>query len=706
MKKYDFRGVGTRYNVKCTDGVTIASGSFDAQNDTIVPLCWQHFHSEPKNVLGNARLICHHDKVDVECLFNDTDSAKDAKELVKHHDVKGLSIYATHVKREGNLVTSGVIQEVSLVLKPANPGAFITDVLVHSDNKEFTEEDYALLNSNPNDPKFKDDDITIDETRIIIHSDPEDGLELYQSDNESDEADSESNNSTEKEETADEVLKTLTEKQRAIVDFYVEASYNLGYSEAKKEAEETAKKNKGKEEVAHSDKEDNSMNFFDKYKSNQTIQQSNTKVAVISHADLDEAVLSARDGSAASLKGTLKAFITKTLNATIENYKEQDTLAHADGGNQEAQAYVANNKDNYAMALKTLDAIKHADNNASATGNDTTLSYGIQDIAKLMPESTPVGTFTLDNDTSWVGKVLNGVTKNPAATFHSRIIDLTGEKARALGYAKNGAKKIEQLLKASKRGVEPFTVYVKQKVNRNDMIDLDSWDAVLFLQNEMSAKLAEEVARAILIGDGREEGSEDKIDESKIIPVYKDGLDIEDQGSLYVTRVAVDAVANDDANNTKYASKLIDAIIANRKELKTTKKPSLFGSYEVLNGLDLLKDLNGHFIFDAESLKAKLKVEDIVPVDAMSGLSRVDDNGNTYDLPLIEMNMSDYYIGRNKKGTEALFTDFDIDYNQYKYLIETRLSGMIPAPKKAIIFERKTAATTPTEPSNDTEAQG
>lgn len=311
--------------------------------------------------------------------------------------------------------------------------------------------------------------------------------------------------------------------------------------------------------------------------------------------------------------------------------------------------------------------------------------YGIKDIEYLFPEAKSLNTPPdfIKRETGWVQKVMSGIHHTPFSRIKSMFADITEDEARAKGYIKGKLKK-EEVFSLLKRTTTPTTIYKKQKLDRDDVIDITDFDVVAWLKSEMRMMLDEEIARAILVGDGRLASSDDKINESNIRPIWKD----EDLYNIKST-IEVDAAATADQK----AKAFIRACIKSRKNYKGSGTPTLYTTEDVLTDCLLLEDTTGRIIYDTEEkLRTALRVSSIVTVPVMEGLKRDDGEGNSLDLLGIIVNLSDYNVGADKGGAINMFDDFDIDYNQQKYLIETRCSGALIKPFSAITLEMKTKA--------------
>ena len=303
-------------------------------------------------------------------------------------------------------------------------------------------------------------------------------------------------------------------------------------------------------------------------------------------------------------------------------------------------------------------------------------TYGIEDIESLFPEEHALNhePHIIDNDQSWVAKFLNNTKKSPFSRLKAVHADTRDDKARALGYVKGNLKK-EEVFSLLNRVTSPQTVYKKQKLDRDDILDITDFDVVAFMKKEMRMKLEEELARAMLIGDGRDPitAGNDKIKENHIRPVFNDS-------DLYTIKAQLPAVAH----KLGEAHDVVRTVIKAMAEYEGKGQPMMFVHPDLLADMLLIEDENGRFIYENESVLARtLRVKEIVPVPLMKGLER---DGNI--VKAIIVNPNDYTVGADKGGQVAMFEDFDIDYNQQKYLIETRCSGSLMQPKTAICVEK------------------
>ena len=312
-----------------------------------------------------------------------------------------------------------------------------------------------------------------------------------------------------------------------------------------------------------------------------------------------------------------------------------------------------------------LDELKHAD-------------YGIENIGYLFPDAKSITDepITLDRDQSWVSVVINGTKHSPFARIKSVFADIRDDKARAKGYAKKAQKKTEEVIKLLTRTTSPTTIYKKQKLDRDDIVDITDFNVVSWLKNEMKGKLNEEIARAILIGDGRMITDPDHVDDEAIRPILK-------ENDLYAIHKSLESNTTDET--------LVDDIVLASAELEGSGAPTLFISKKRLVKMLLLKDKNGRRLYETEaSLAGALGVSKIVTVPQFEGLEH-EVKGVNHELLAIVVDMRDYTIGSNAGAELGMAESFDIDFNQYKYLMETRLSGSLTAPYSALTISRKKA---------------
>ena len=303
-------------------------------------------------------------------------------------------------------------------------------------------------------------------------------------------------------------------------------------------------------------------------------------------------------------------------------------------------------------------------------------TYGIQQIEQLFPQPKNLNNPPqfLNNEIGWVSTVLNGVHKSPFARIKSQFADITEDAIRAKGYLKTHKKK-EHVFEMLKRTTGPTTIYTKQKIDRDDVIDITDFNVVSWIKEEMKLKLNEEIARAILIGDGRLASDNDRIDPECIRPIYNDD-------DLYTVKAAITGTEN-------VYKEFIRTCIRNRKKYKGSGSPILFTTEDLISEILLLEDNNGRRIYTSvQEIATLLRVSSIVAVPHMEGLVRTASDGKKYDVYGLMVNLRDYSVGTNNGGQVSMFDDFDIDYNQQKYLMETRFSGALTVPYSAMVIEK------------------
>ena len=560
----DFDGWATVANVKCSDGRVIARQAFEQNDGAVVPLVWQHGHDNVTNILGHAQLEKKPEGVYAYGFFNGSDQALHARELIEHGDVTSLSIFANHLKQDGNIVRHGNIVEVSLVLKGANPKATIENVsMAHSDGEGYS----AII-------KMGDGD--------AVHEDFEGSEESDDSEDESPDGDK----------TIGQVLSSLTEEQMEAVNYLIAAAIDA----ESEDSEETDEENNEGDDMKH--------NVFEG-----------------------------------------------------DNKEPQNTLSHADF----AELVETAKRNNTTL----LEELRHAD-------------YGIENIGYLFPDAKSISDepMFLDRDQSWVSVVMNGTKHSPFSRIKSIFADIRDDKSRAKGYAKKAQKKTDEVIKLLTRTTSPTTIYKKQRLDRDDIVDITDFNVVAWLKSEMKGKLSEEIARAILIGDGRQMTDPDRVDDEAIRPIIK-------ENDLYAIHKSLESTTTDET--------LVDDIVMASADLEGSGSPTLFISKKRLVRMLLLKDKNGRRLYETEAaLAGALGVTKIVTVPQFDGLEH-ELKGAAHELLGIVVDLRDYTIGSNAGAELGMAETFDLDFNQYKYLAETRLSGSLTAPYSALTISRKKA---------------
>lgn len=586
---YDCSGWATKANVRCYDGLVIAQDAFKECSGKVVPMVYNHDHSNVDNVIGHCLLENRPGGVYCYAKFNDTDTGKTARQCVESGDLSAFSIFANGLKKVGSTVKHGFIREVSLVLAGCNPGALIDEVVKHSADEDYEGGEAFIYNedglslTHGMDPEGNPlEDLT--------HS-ADSGDAVTDDKATQEEAKMADEKNMNKEETVEDVFNTLTEKQKNVVYAIIGSAMASEEDDDDGEEDDTVK-----------------QNVFDK----------DTNATVLKHSieEINNVVKTAKS------HGTMKA-------AFEDAGMDSDELAHS-----------------------------------------------IDNIDWLFPEDHLLDTTPriIDKPDDWVSVVMGAVHHIPFSRFKSMFADLTEEDARAKGYFKGNFKK-EEVFGLLRRSTSPTTVYKKQKLDRDDVIDITSFDVVAWLKQEMRLKLNRELALAYLLGDGRLAASEDKIDENCIRPVFNDS-------DLFTIKVQCKTTGLTTVED-KYKA-LIKQILRSRKEYRGSGTPTLFTTEDALTEMLLLEDGIGHPLYaDEAALARKLRVKNIVTIPEMEG--RKGAKGG--DLVCLIVNLADYTVGADKGGAVSMFDDFDIDFNAQKYLIETRCSGALTTPFSAMAVE-------------------
>lgn len=572
----DFSGWATKNDLRCSDGRTILRDAFKENDQKRVPLVWNHQHNDPNNILGHAILENRNDGVYAYCFFNETENAKAVKEMVRHGDLKSLSIFANQLKQDGSKVVHGMIREVSLVVAGANPGAFIDSIMEHSDG---TDEAAVIY--------YGEAKASIDELEHA-YSESEAVEEIVEEKiehAEKEENKGEPEMEEPKKKTIKDVLDTFNEEQKTALHAII--------GNLLEEEDDDETNNEGEPDMKH--------NVFD--------SDSKRAENVLSHAEMEEIINDAQ-------RGTLK---------------------------------------------------------------EAVLAHGIDQIDILFPDAQNVTKTPqwIKREDGWVSKVMNGTHHSPFSRIKSLFADITADEARARGYIK-GNRKEEEVFTLLKRITEPQTIYKKQAFDRDDVIDITDFDVVSWTKSEMRAMLDEEIARAILVGDGRSTASNDKIKTDRVRPIWTDD-------DLYTIKKTVSVTAG--SSDEVKAKAFIKACKKARKDYKGSGNPALFTTEDVLTDCLLIEDSTGRIIYDTEEkLRTALRVKEIITVPVMENLTRVVGLDTRFLMGII-VNLEDYNVGADKGGAVNMFDDFDIDYNKQKYLIETRCSGALIKPFSAIAVE-------------------
>ena len=616
--KYDFSGWATRNDLVCADGRTIRHNAFEDCDGKTVPLVWNHQHDEPSNILGHALLENRKDGVYAYCTFNETESGKAAKELVKHGDIASLSIYANGLKQTPSKdVMHGVIREVSLVVAGANPGAFIDFVdMAHGEGGE----QEMILSAYEPISLYRPD-----EKPPLVHkagdkTDPEDEKK------EDKPKDDGKEENAKDEKTVQDVVDSMTEEQKTVMYALIGAAMEeLDSSEGSEDDEDDPDK-----------KSDNTKGGNKTMKHNVFEQREESQDTVLSHSDRKAIIDLAKSNSVGSLRTALNI------------YAEQNELKH-----------------------------------------------GIDNIESLFPDFKdlrPGAPERVTRDQGWVTVVMQKVHKSPISRIRTRQTDARNDNIRGHGYQKGKRKQPAGNMNVITRTTDPQTVYRTDALYRDDIVDITDFDVVEYQYATMRENLNEEVATAIMIGDGREPDDEMKISEDHIRSIWNDN-------DLYTIHYDVDIEAarseiqgsRTDMNfgeNYIYSEAIITAALYAREKYKGTGTPDFFCTPHLVNVMLLARDMNGRRIYTSRAdLAAALNVGELHTAEQFEGRARMDSEGKRHKLLGLFVNLADYTVGSTKGGEITRFDQFDIDFNQQKYLIETRMSGALTRVYSAIALE-------------------
>lgn len=645
---YDFSGWATKNDLRCSDGRTIKQNAFKDNDGTTVPLVWNHIHDDPGNVLGHALLENRPEGVYAYCTFNDTESGQNAKQLVQHGDVNSLSINANKLKHHGRDVVHGVIREVSLVLAGANPGAVIDfPILSHNDQEDDSE---AIISMGYENVELtlshsEEEDEVMDTEEASEESEPEEVEEKTEEPDDSkeetkeelehkdDSKESEEKMAEAKEKTVQDVFDELTEEQKNVVYYMIGQALEDAGAGEDNEGEE--------EEMKH--------NVFD---------NDYDRTDVLTHADQLDILRSAKEPGM-SFQTAIKAY--------MDANGLEGELMHADGDPVPSSGFY-----------------------------QTPPTQGALDVTALFPEYKdvrPGAPELITNDQGWISVVLNKVHKSPISRIRTQQVDIRNiDELRAKGYIKGKKKEQTGNFQLVRRTTDPQTIYVKSALHRDDIIDITDFDYVDYLYKIDRMNLNEELAMAIMLGDARSDEAEDKIAPEHIRPIWTDD-------ELFTKHVDLDVEAMRESlqgsetgsyfgDNYVYAEALIEKLLYARETMKGTGTPDFYMTPHMLNVMLLARDRNGRRIFSSKAeLASALNVGQIITAEQFADKIRTDGQNNKHKLLGICVNLADYSLGATKGGQITHFTDFDIDFNQQKSLLETRCSGALTRVYSAVVIE-------------------
>ena len=664
---YDFSGYATKNDLTCGDGRIIRKDAFKDCDGMQVPLVYNHDHKSLDNVIGHVTLENRPDGVYCYGSINkEVEAGRTALSLIKNGDLDSLSVFANKLKQAGRDVTHGVIREVSLVLAGANRGAKIDAVLAHGTGAEDEDGgDAVQIFSGSENP--------------IIHSAAEEEYEeeVFNNDNESEELEHAANG--ENDFDLEGTIDTMNEDQIRAMKIMM----GIVAEEAEKRSQEEP------EDVEHSscnkdndlDGETETPSIFSLFSiDDDTISHNTTEDDEFNEENDEEGNNGASDDDDTE----------PDYEDDVEDDGDDDddeTLNHStnlEEGETKMRQNVFEDDNNNVMIHSAemcqeimQDALKFGSLKDSVMAHSA--EYGIDNIDYLFPNAKNYTTQPefIKRRTEWVNTVMDGVRQSPFSRVKTIFADITEDEARAKGYIK-GNRKVDEVFALLKRETTPTTVYKKQTIDRDDIIDITDFSVIEFIKQEMRVMFDEECARAILVGDGRNGLNPDKIKETNIRPIWTDD-------DLFTVKRAIAITAATTAD-TK-AEMFIDNVVRSLKLYRGSGAPTMFITSDLLCDCLLLKDTTKRRIYNSVAdLQTALRVSKIVEVPVFDGLYRIDGTDTKY-LGAILVNLSDYVVGRDRGGALSMFDDFDIDFNKQKYLMESRFSGALVKPYSAIAYE-------------------
>lgn len=685
--KYDFCGYATRSNVKCSDGRTIMKDAFRDDDGKKVPLVWNHDHSKASSVLGHGILENRDDGVYVYASFNDTPEGQRAKELVRHGDITALSIFANKLKETAGRVMHGIIREVSLVYAGANPEATIDSYVAHSDGSVEVDRSMGWFYSGMDGELYhsEDNDSSEDDTEELNS-----GTELeHAEEDEGDETDEEEKARERRRERAAQRVKAQNADDEDSEDDEDESSEDDAEPDEDSEDDGDDPDEEEKKQVRHADESEKTVgDVLDTFTDEQ-------KVVVM--AMLENALAEAGKSMEHSDEEDTNMARRKLFEQNED--MEENVLSHAD-----EMKILEMAKDTSIGTLQK--AMK-------AFCEDESLAHGFdsQSLTLMFPEYKdlkPGAPEMLTDDQGWIGKVLAKVHKSPLTHIRVRFTDVRTVKAanRAKGYTKGAQKTLTQDISALYRVTDPQTIYIRSDLPRDDVLDIQDFDYVAYMYNIDRMNLNEELATAIMLGDGRGVSDPNKIKEDKIIPIWGDDelFTIHRTVNFAAMRTSLQGSNTNMyfGDNFVYAETMVQELLYGREDAKNVGQGDLYIAPHVVNQMLLARDRNGRRVYNTiEELRSALNVNSIITVEQFEGKIRTDKQGNQHKLLAILFDMKNYQLGAAKGGEITHFTDFDINFNTLQSLLETRTSGMNTKPLSALVLEEDYTPTTGEDDGDD-----
>lgn len=631
----EFIAIASKANTKCTDGRILSEESLAMNDGLTIPLVWNHQINDAKNIIGQAKLKydTNTKQLMAKCKLLNNEYSKDIMHKIKNNILNAVSIAGRAIETSKGFVKELYMRELSVVLKGANKYA---KIIQHSD----------------------DDNIIIQCTESEIKHSKKGGRRM--------------NKQEEIKERIKSVIESMTEEQRNLLFYMLSETDNNSTLKQSDDIEDWL------EELEMSDEYDEYLEQDDEL-TGQEIYDSMTKDQKEVISFLCSMVIQMNMGDDKDKKN-IKQYDNSLNDIIDETLKEENEMSITHNVFEQEEKDINETKKTDIKHTIIEDMVKN-----KKSLKESLLEHSITDINKLFPEGKNVtgDPFIYSENFSWVDDVMKSTKKVPFSIIKSYYADLTADESRALGFLAPN-KKQEEVFSILSRQTHPQTIYKLQKLSRDDIIQIKDFNIIGYLWKEMRYMLSNEVARSILFGDGRQISDQNKIKTDCIRPIATDD-------DIYTIKANLGVATS--ATSTEIVTAFLDQAVRSRKNYRGTGNPTLFIEDEILYDILLLKDNDGRYMYkDISEIKNRLMVKNIVQVPQMSNIIREDSNSKKQKLLGIIVNLYDYTIGSVKNGGEMTsFEDFDIDYNAYKYLLETNLCGALTVPKSAIVLEREVA---------------
>ena len=688
---YDFSGWATKNGVLCTDGTMMHESTFADQDGTTVPLVFNHNHDDPTAVIGNVILKNLPQGVRVYGKFNNTETGKAAKEAVQHGDINGLSVYANHLTRQNthgiSNIQHGTVREVSLVYGVANPGSFIDSAVAHSDDEGEAGWIYGGVISHSDEEEYtmSDNSMSHIERVVATMNDAQKNVFYGLIENASGGAirHGDEDISDMDEDDINAVIDSMTDEQREVLYGTIGAAVgdDDDFEDIDPEEDDDSEDYDDEDyDDGFDDSEDYDDEDYDDY-------GEATGTDGFNHSE-DEGD---------TTMGNWNAFEDGTDFDAQYDGAGEDMIMHSD----EIFDNFKNNGGTFKNAVKDVMYNYGMD--------DDIIAHGYDSIEQLYPDFHDLYTGEPNriktSDWTWAQTIINGTEKSPFERIRTKFAEVPDDVALdAKGYVK-GAKKTEMgNIKFSKRTTDGQMIYIKDHLDREDIIKITDFDAVTYLYGVMREKLNNTIGRAILIGDGRDDSSPDKISPEHIRPIWTDDEFFTIHRTIDFDAAKKEIQGSDTSkhfsDNYIMTEAMIQTLLYAKEDYRGSGNLTMFIAPHMINQMLLSRDFNGRRVYNTKNdLQSAFDVTSIQNVEQLEGKTRKTADGKTMQLVAILLNLKDYTVGSVKGGEITKFNQFDIDYNQEKYLMETYLCGALTRYKSAIVIEQDVTSTSTTKPA-------